>query len=265
MTGPNIFSTLHRAQRIWAIASVHGELDRLLTIQSEIENKFIPGDRLIFLGNILGRGVHVRETVNALMTFRRLILSRHNYFTHDFVILRGAQEEMWQRLMQLQFAVNASEVLEWMLGQGINTTLNAYESSAEDAKAAIRQGPMAITHWTSKIRTAFQAAGHQEWLSSLKHAAYTKEGSILFVNRSIDPERPIDAQADVFWWGTNKFDSIKTPYSGFLKVVRGFDPAASGLVETDHTVSLDAGSGRDGPLLAVCLSKFGEVLETLEA
>ena len=83
MTGPNIFSTLHRAQRIWVIASVHGELDRLLTIQSEIENKFIPGDRLIFLGNISGRGIHVRETVNALMTFRRVILSHHNYFTDN--------------------------------------------------------------------------------------------------------------------------------------------------------------------------------------
>ena len=108
-----------------------------------------------------------------------------------------------------------------MLGQGIESTLQAYNSSAEEAKAAIRQGPMAITHWTSEIRKAFRAAGHQEWLSSLKHAAYTQEGSILFVSRGINTERPIDAQADVFWWGANSFDSIIRPYRGFKKIVRG--------------------------------------------
>jgi len=265
MLRPTIFATLYRARRIWVIPSVHGELNRLLKLQSEIQNNFIWGDRIIFLGNIIGHGRQVRETLEALMAFRRSILGRRNMFTHDFVILRGSQEEMWQKLMELQFAVSPTEVLDWMLEQGIESTLQAYNSSAEEAKAAIRQGPMAITHWTSEIRKAFRAAGHQEWLSSLKHAAYTQEGSILFVNRGINTERPIDAQADVFWWGANSFDSIIRPYRGFKKIVRGFDPNARGFVETNYTISLDAGSGRKGPLLAACLSNVGEVLEIFEA
>ena len=152
MTEPSIFAILRQTQRIWTIASIHGEVDRINRLQASIANKFIPGDRLLYLGNILGRGENVRATVDAILAFRRTILSRRNMFIHDIVMLRGAQEEMWQRLMQLQFAVNPAEVLEWMLDQGIGSTLEAYESSPDDAQSAIRQGPMAITRWTTKIR-----------------------------------------------------------------------------------------------------------------
>jgi hypothetical protein len=123
MTEPSIFAVLHRTQRIWAISSIHGDVDRLNKLQAVIEEKFAPGDRLLYLGNVLGRGDAVRATVDAMLTFRRVILSRRNMFTHDVVMLRGAQEEMWQRLMQLQFAIDPVEVLDWMLDQGIGSTL----------------------------------------------------------------------------------------------------------------------------------------------
>ncbi|MBK20127.1 MAG: hypothetical protein CMM52_14940 [Rhodospirillaceae bacterium] len=265
MSEPSVFAVLRHAERIWAIPSIHGDADKFHALQKTISQKFGPGDRLVFLGNILGRGERVKETVDAVLAFRRLILSRRNMLGRDVVMLRGAQEEMWQRLMQLQFAVNPSEILDWMLDQGIGTTLEAYDSGPEDARAAIRQGAMAVTHWTTKIRAAFQAAGHQEWLSSLKHAAYTRDGTLLFVNRGIDPERPLDAQADEFWWGAHAFDTIETSYSGFDRVVRGFDPAARGLTETPYTISCDGGCGRDGTLMAACMDNEGNVLEIVEA
>ena len=264
MSKPSIFNVLRQSQRIWAIASIHVEVNRINRLQTIIRDKFIPGDRLLYLGNILGRGENVKGTVDAILAFRRDILSRRNMFVHDIVMLRGAQEEMWQRLMQLQFSINPTEVLEWMLYQGIGSTLEAYGSSAEDAQSAIRQGPIAITRWTTKIRTAFQAAGHQEWLSSLKHAAWTSEGTVLFVNRGIDPERPLDAQADVFWWGGRSFATINTAYKGFGKIVRGFDPTAKGLAETQFTISIDGGCGRGGPLLAVCLNNEGKLINYIE-
>ena len=265
MTEPSVFAVLHRTQRIWAISSIHGDVDRLNKLQAVIGGKYLPGDRLLYLGNVLGRGDAVRATVDAMLAFRRVILSRRNMFTHDVVMLRGAQEEMWQRLMQLQFAIDPVEVMDWMLEQGIGSTLEAYGSGQEDAQSAIRQGPMAITRWTAKIRTAFQAAGHQEWLSSLKHAAYTREATLLFVNRGVDPERPLDAQGDEFWWGAHAFDTIDTSYSGFDKVVRGFDPDAKGLVEKPFTISVDSGCGRGGSLLAACIDNDGAVIEIIEA
>lgn len=265
MTEPSVFAVLHRTQRIWAISSIHGDADRLNKLQAVIGGKYLPGDRLLYLGNVLGRGDAVRATVDAMLAFRRVILSRRNMFTHDVVMLRGAQEEMWQRLMQLQFANDPVEVMDWMLEQGIGSTLKAYGSGQEDAQSAIRQGPMAITRWTAKIRTAFQAAGHQEWLSSLKHAAYTREATLLFVNRGVDPERPLDAQGDEFWWGARAFDTIDTSYSGFDKVVRGFDPDAKGLVEKPFTISIDSGCSRGGSLLAACIDNDGAVIEIIEA
>lgn len=39
----------------------------------------------------------------------------------DLVYLRGGQEEIWQKMLQLPFAPNPMQVLEWMLGQGGET------------------------------------------------------------------------------------------------------------------------------------------------
>ena len=40
-----------------------------------------------------------------------------------FAYLRGSQEEMWHKVLQLQFAADPRGVLAWMLEQGLGTTL----------------------------------------------------------------------------------------------------------------------------------------------
>ena len=265
MENASVFATLHRVKRVWAISSVHGASTRLHKLHKQLEKQIIPGDRLVYLGNILGLGDEVRATVDAVLSFRRAFLSQPNTFVHDVALLRGAQEEMWQRLMQLQFAVNPQEVLEWIVQKGGTATLNAYGGSLNEVMSAIRQGPMAITHWTNKIRAQFQKSGHQQWLSNLKHAAITKGGELLFVHRAINPERPLDAQADVFWWGSQIFEQIKSPYGGFSKIIRTFDPKHQGVLEGEFTISVDPGHGESGPLLACCIGIDGSLIETLEA
>jgi serine/threonine protein phosphatase 1 len=47
-------------------------------------------------------------------------------------------------------------------------------------------------------------------------------------------------------------------------VIRGYDQHHAGLVEAPHAVSLDAGCGFGGPLLAACFAPDGRLLETLE-
>lgn len=265
MTDGTVFASLRRAKRVWAVASIHGEADRLRRLHKDLASRVGPDDRVVYLGNVLGHGPAVREAVDAMLTFRRLILARPNALVHDVAILRGAQEEMWQKLMQLQFAVNPSEVLGWMLEQGVGATLKAYGSSTEEATRAVRQGALAITHWTTKLRRDFQATGHQAWLSHLKHAAYTREGDLLFVNSGIRPDRPLDAQSDAFWWNASDFDAIDRPYGGFRRVVRGFDRRHRGVVTTDFTITLDGGCGLGGPLLAGCIERDGTLAEVLEA
>ena len=265
MTDGSVFASLRRAERVWAIASIHGEAKRLRRLHAEIAGRLAPTDRIVYLGNVLGHGPDVRATLDEVLSFRRLALSRPNSLVFDVALLRGAQEEIWQKLLQLQFAVNAGEVLEWMLEQGVGSTLDAYGSSADDARNAARQGPMALTRWTSRLRSEFQASGHQAWLSALKHAAFTREGYLLFVNRGLRPDRPLDAQADVFWWGGGGFDTINEPYGDFRKVIRGYDPEHRGIQVNEFTISLDGGCGFGGPLLAGCVACDGTLDEVLEA
>ena len=265
MTERTVFASLRKAERVWAVASIHGEADQLRRLHRDLSRRLGPDDRVVYLGNVLGRGRAVRAALDEVLAFRRLVLARPNALVHDVALLRGGQEEMWQKLLQLQFAVNPGEVLDWMLDQGVGATLAAYGSSADDARRVVRQGPMAITRWTSRLRGDFQATGHQAWLSALKHAAFTRGGELLFVSRGLRPDRPLDAQADAFWWSSGGFDSMTEPYGSYRKVVRGYDPSHRGIVATEFTISLDGGCGFGGPLLAGCIAPDGSLVEVLEA
>ena len=57
------------------------------------------------------------ETVDEILSFRRKFLARPPFTdADDHILLRGSQEEMWQRILQLQFAVDPIEVVTWMGG-----------------------------------------------------------------------------------------------------------------------------------------------------
>ena len=83
------------------------------------------------------------------------------------------------------------------------------------------------------------------------------------MHAGIDPQRPLSAQSDSFWWDSAGFASLDEPYGGYRRIVRGFDRRHGGLVETPFTVSLDSGSGFGGPLLAGLFSPDGTLLQTV--
>ena len=259
------FAALRRAARVWAIAAIHGEAQRLSALHAALESRFGPGDRLVYLGNYLGCGPSIVETMDELLRFRRALIARPGLFAYDVVYLRGSQEEMWQKLQQLQFAVNPREVLDWMLSRGVASTLVAYGGDPKQGMAAARDGAISITRWTNQLRAGVaKMPGHQILLSSLRRAAYTDDGALLFVHAGVDTSRPLEAQGDVLWWGGSSFGEWAAPYQGFKRVVRGFDAAHSGLVRTAHSLSIDGGSGFGGKLAAVCVDRTGEVVERIE-
>ena len=110
--------------------------------------------------------------------------------------------------------------------------------------------------------------GHRQLMAALRRAAYTEgeagDARLLLVNAGLDYGRPLEAQSDSFWWATKDFDQLNEPYGGYAKVVRGYDPRHSGVVTGDYTLTLDAGSGFNGPLIAACLTPAGEIMEILE-
>jgi len=101
--------------------------------------------------------------------------------------------------------------------------------------------------------------------AALRRAAYTDDGALLFVHAGVDPARPLSAQSDSLWWATTAFSRIDRPIDGFRRVIRGFDPEHRGVTVGEFTVSVDAGCGFGGPLIAVCLDPSGDIVDVIEA
>lgn len=264
--GNEVYGVLERPGRIWAIAAVHGEAARLAQLHEALQARLEQGDRLVYLGNYFGRGPDIAGTVDELLAFRRLVLTGTGVEPWDLVYLRGAQEEIWAKLLQLQFAQAPMEVLEWMLGQGGEATLKAYGGSAAEGRRRCGEGVISLTRWTALLRQNMEdRPGHRDFVINLRRYARTDDGRLLFVHAGVDPGRPLSEQGDTFWWGSGYFNMIESPYEGFIRVIRGFDRAHGGRRELPHTVSIDGGCGFGGPLNAACLRPDGAIVDWLEA
>ena len=254
------YGLLRGAKRIWAIGSIHGQLDDLSRVHKTLISKFRRGDKLVYLGNYFGDSKFNRETIDELLIARRKIMSLPEVFMpEDFVYLRGAREEMLFKLLQLQFAPNPVEVMDWLLGHGMAGTISAYGESEKSALAIVRQGTMALTRWTNSIRRQIQLSpGHVDLTSCLKRACLTDNGNLLFVHACIDPSRPLTMQKDQFWWDNGNFGNIDRKFSEFIKVIRGYDHSNSGLdLTSTYTATIDGGCGRGGQLHAICFTPDG--------
>lgn len=259
--GP-VFASLRQARRVWAVAAIHGEAGRLGKLHGILGQRLRPGDRLVYLGNYLGVGPDIVGVVDELLAFRRELLCAPGAEPEDIVFLRGAQEEMWRKLLELQFATAPAEVLEWMLGQGADATLAAYGGSAPEGWAVCRQGPLATTRWTGRLRAAMHACpGHDELMANLRRAAFTAGGELLFVHAGVDPHRPLTEQGDAFWWGNGYFDEMSEPYCGFRRVISGYDRKRRPAHANKTIAAIDGGCGFGGQLNAACFDLTGAAVD----
>ena len=258
------FAVLRAARRVWAVGSIHSETERLEGLHAALWPRLAEGDRIVYLGNMIGRRPGLVATVDCLLTFRRAFLARPRSFAADIVYLRGAQEEMWHKLLQLQFATAPLDVLGWMVDQGVGPTLEAYGGTVAEACHEANVGTMALTKWTARMREAMQRRrGHTQFFSALRRAAFTDDGALLLVSTGIDPSRPLEAQSDSFWWSSAGFQRLAEPYAGFRRVIRGFAPRHPGIELGDYGATLDAGCGLGGPLVAGCFDPAGELVDSL--
>ena len=83
------FARLRPGRRIWAVASIHGEAERLGRLHDRIAERFRDGDRIVYLGNYLGRGSAVAATLDELLDFRRRVLARPRSFACDGQTFQG--------------------------------------------------------------------------------------------------------------------------------------------------------------------------------
>ncbi len=264
MLDPSKFALFSSWRRVWAIGSIHGDGEKLAELRRRIVYKFGYRDRAVFLGNYLGAGGAIIRTLDELLALRSELLSFPGMEAGDVVMLRGNQEEMWHKLLQLQFAFDPRVVLDWMVDRGIDETIRSYGSTTQDGIDAIHGGTHAISRWTSTLRRAMEHhPGHTDVLNNLKRACVTDNGALLFVHCGLDPERPLEAQSDDFWWNHRALASMSERYLEFSTVVRGFDPDDRGFEDGVFRMTLDGGCGRGGDLIAACFDREGQIVDMI--
>jgi serine/threonine protein phosphatase 1 len=259
---------LGRPRRIWAVAPCLGAVERLTRVHVAIADRFAAGDRLIYFGDYLGDFAST-TIIDQILSFRTYLLAFPGMTPGDFVYLRGIQEEIWSKLLQIQYAPNPAEVLRWMLERGAAETIKAYGGNPRDGILSSREGALAMAKWTNSLRHAMRRhAGHDKLMSVLRGAAFTEidgRGQLLFVHAGLDPSRSLARQGDSFWWAASGFARLSEPFEGFKRVFRGVDPLGGGRVLEGYSVTLSAGRSDGDALLAVAIAPDGDILEVIES
>jgi len=275
LTGDPRFANMKSPRRIWTVSAIYGDREKLANIHEEIARNFKPGDRVVYFGNYTGGDTggaaqySAVQTIDDLLAFRKYLLAQDGVQTGDIVYLRGVQEEILQKLLQLQFARDPSGVFEWMLEHGIAQSLCDYGGNIEEGRRVCREGILSLTKWTNSLRQHLRRhPGHSEFMAALRRAAFTtSETPLLFVHAGIDPAKPLTQQQDNFWWKGQTFNDIHTAYDPFSYVIRGFDPNAQGVKVNGVTMTLDSATAAidDMPITCGLLSGHGELLDLMTA
>ena len=217
------FIEIIKSKKIWAIGSIHSRLEAFNSIKKYLLENFEKGDYLVFLGNIIGLGEESKKTLSSVIDLRNQLMAKFYLDSNKIIFLRGAQEEMFLKLLQLQTAPNPYDIIHWMFEHGVDSTIKSYGFNKDEIINISTQGPLAISKWTSKLNQALSfEPGHKQYFANLKHAAFGDSKKILFLNRGVDVSRPLSAQNDCFWWGYQNFSDLDKPYNTFVRIVRGY-------------------------------------------
>ncbi len=254
---------LSGSRRVWAVAALRADIGKLKLAHEELSARVQHGDRLVYLGNQFGYGADTLAVLDELIAFRRDFLCLPGAMPEDIVYLRGAQEEMWRKLLQIQFATGPAGVFDWMMRHGLQPVLEAYGVDPARVPGILREGALSISRWTNALRAAIRShPGHEDYFAALRRAAYTRDGELLFVHAGVDPGLPLPEQADHLWWGSPHFRDMTAPYGGFRRVVAGANPQGEGPHLGAFTACLDGGCGFGGPLNVGCFALDGTVIES---
>lgn len=260
---------LREGGRTWALGALSGDDEALETLALRLLDRWQPGERLVVLGNMSGPAGDSARTIDHLLVLRRRLLARRGAEVEDFVFLRGAHEEMWHKLLQLQFAMTPLDVLDWMLARGLAATIESYGHSIAEGRIAARNGPSAIVRWTTGLRRR-QAArpGHTDLLGSVVRAAVSADGRVVFSAAGIDPARPLEEQADTFWWCAQTDSGLAgglaqagdAGWADVAAIVRGAGPKANVQAEGHRVITVTG----ERPAL-VALDATGRVVDRISA
>ena len=95
------FIEISKSKKIWAIGSIHSRNTAFESIKKYLLEKFEKNDSIIFLGNIIGLEKESKKTLNSVLDLRNNLMSKFCLDPEKIIFLRGAQEEMFLKLITL--------------------------------------------------------------------------------------------------------------------------------------------------------------------
>ena len=263
------FIEITNSNKIWAIGSIHSRLEAFNSIKKYLLKNFGKDDYLVFLGNVIGLGQESKKTLSSVIDLRNQLMAKFFLEPNKIIFLRGAQEEMFLKLLQLQTAPNPYDIIHWMFEHGVDFTIKSYGYSKENIINISTQGSLAISKWTSKLNQALAVEpGHKQYFANLKHAAFGESKKILFLNRGVDVSRPLSAQNDCFWWGYQNFSDLNKPYKTFIRIVRGYKSSEKNNLEhAKHNIvcSLFQQPLNNPNIIVGIFKDSGEILDLFES
>lgn len=270
------FSNIGSPNRIWVVSAIHGQRRRLVEIHKNLFETVSADDRIVYAGNFFcGQKAEPLATLRELVHFRRTITADGRIKADDIVYLRGAQEELFTKLLQLQFAHNPEHIVDWIAQRHPEMTmlLQDFGTSLDEAQRTAREGILNLTRWSNAVKARLRMERDAEgFFTELKRAAFTDhpqrpDENILFVHAGINPRLPLTSQGDSFWWANREFDALDAPYAPFRTVIRGHDPLLRGVKVQNHAISLDGGCGRSiaGKLVCAEVLSSGKIREVIAA
>ena len=263
------FSEIINSKKIWAIGSIHSKLEAFNSIKKYLLENFEKDDYLVFLGNVIGLGQESKKTLSSVIDLRNQLMAKFYLDSDKIIFLRGAQEEMFLKLLQLQTAPNPYDIIKWMFEHGVNSTIKSYGFNEDEIINVSNQGTLAISKWTSKLNQILSVEpGHKQYFANLKHAAFGESKKILFLNRGVDVSRPLSAQNDCFWWGYQNFSYLNKPYNTFVRIVRGYKSSKKNHLENaklDIVCSLFKQPLSNPKIIVGIFADSGEILDLFES
>ena len=145
------FIEIIKSKKIWAIGSIHSRLEAFNSIKKYLLKNFEKDDYLVFLGNIIGLGQESKKTLSSVIDLRNQLMAKFYLDSNRIIFLRGAQEEMFLKLLQLQTAPNPIDIVQWMFEHGVDETVRSYALNVEEVQEISTKGTLAISRWTSNL------------------------------------------------------------------------------------------------------------------
>ncbi len=235
----NRFAIISPKHRIWAFSSIHSNYKKLKVLHNIIYNAIQSGDYFVYMGNIIGINDNAIETFTEILDFKQKVQSKFPDITDDnFIFLRGIQEEIWQKMLSIHLSDKDDKVFNYINEKGVDGTLRSYGFNPDEGYSIIEKGAVATANWTSEIREKFyNTIGYNEIFLRLKHAAYTQDKALLFVNSGINHKKTLEQHKDEFWWWGSKFIE-ENSYQDFNVVIRGFSAQHnSGIYQDEYYIT----------------------------